>query len=316
MQRDKLVQNPGWGYFYVISAAVLWASSGSAAKFLFNGGVTTFQVMQLRLTLAAAVLCLVLGLRRRDLLRIDLNELPYFISLGALAMAGVQFCYLLAISRINVAAAILLQYLAPSLIALFTIVVVREKLSWPVLIALVCATIGCYLVVGAYDLNLLSLNRIGIVAGLLSAVTFAWYSLQGEYGMRRHHPLTIHFYAILFAAVTWNIIYPPLEAFRHAYRSIEWFWILYIALFGTLVPFWLYFAGINLIRSARASITATLEPITAGLLSYLFLGEVMAPLQIFGGILVIASVILLQLKREQDRKTPALLKAQNGIGGT
>jgi drug/metabolite transporter (DMT)-like permease len=79
---------------------------------------------------------------------------------------------------------------------------------------------------------------------------------------------------------------------------------------GTAIPFGLYFVGINYIRSTRASITATLEPISAGFIAYLFLGEVLEPLQILGGVLVIVAIVLLQLQSEQDELTPELIRAR------
>jgi len=80
--------------------------------------------------------------------------------------------------------------------------------------------------------------------------------------------------------------------------------------FGTAIPFGLYFVGINYVRSTRASITATLEPISAGFIAYLFLGETLEPLQILGGALVISAIVMLQLRSEQDALTPELIRAQ------
>ena len=77
------------------------------------------------------------------------------------------------------------------------------------------------------------------------------------------------------------------------------------------MPFGLYLEGINLIRSTRASITATLEPITAGIISYIFLNEIMGIPQIIGGVIVIVSIILLQLDQEQDDKAPSVIRAQS-----
>jgi drug/metabolite transporter (DMT)-like permease len=128
--------------------------------------------------------------------------------------------------------------------------------------------------------------------------------------MRRYDPWTVLFFAILFAAGIWNIAHPPLEAFRHAYSPVEWFWIFYIAICGTVLPFGLYLEGVNLIRSAKASVTGTLEPISAGVISYIFLNEIMEPLQLAGGVLVIAAVVLLQIKQEHDDKAPALMRAR------
>jgi drug/metabolite transporter (DMT)-like permease len=92
---------------------------------------------------------------------------------------------------------------------------------------------------------------------------------------------------------------------------VQWMWILYIGVMGTLVPFGLYLEGINLIRSTRASITATIEPITAGIISYIFLNEIMEIPQIAGGVIVIASIILLQLNQEQDDKAPGIIRAKS-----
>jgi drug/metabolite transporter (DMT)-like permease len=310
MDKKELFKTNRLGYIYVILAALMWALSGSSAKFLFNSGITPFQLVQLRLTISTVLLFICLLVRFSSLLRIDKKDIFYFILFGTVGMAGVQFTYLFAISKIKVAAAILLQYLAPSFIALHAVVFMREKLSRSTLIALIGATIGCYLVVGAYNIEILSMNMAGIISGLLSAVTFAWYAIHGEYGMRRYNPWTVLFYALFFGAIVWNILHPPLEAFMHAYSAVQWWWILYIGVMGTLVPFGLYLEGINLIRSTRASITATLEPITAGVISYIFLNEILEALQITGGILVIASIILLQLNQEQDEKAPSVIRAR------
>lgn len=307
---DRQTVATGRGYLYVVFAALLWGISGSAAKFLFNSGVTPFQLVQLRVTITILGLFLWLLFRNPSLLKIQRKDIVYFAVFGMVGMGGCQFTYLFAISRIQVAAAILLQYLAPGFIALYTVIFTREKLSRTTTLALAGAIGGCYLVVGAYNLDLLAMNLAGIIGGVMSAVTFAWYSIHGEYGMRRYDPWTVLLYAMAFAALLWNILHPPLEAFMHGYTPTEWGWILYIGIFGTLMPFGLYLEGINLIRSTRASITATIEPIIAGIISYIFLGEVLEPLQIAGAVLVIASVIHLQLNQEQDEKAPARIRAQ------
>jgi drug/metabolite transporter, DME family len=186
----------------------------------------------------------------------------------------------------------------------------RDRLKWTTVAAVLGATIGCYFVVGAYSLDLVAMNYLGILSGLGSAVAFAWYSIQGEYGMRRYEPWTVLFYALFFAGVTWNLLHPPLESFLRPYAPVEWGWILFIATMGTIAPFAFYFHGVNLIRSTRASITAILEPIAAGIFSFLFLNEFMAPLQIFGGVLVIAAIVLLQIQREFDDKVPEAIRSR------
>lgn len=301
--------NPVWGYLFIVGAAVLWGVSGTAAKFLFHSGISPYELTQLRLTVTTTVLLAVILPTSPGLLKIAGKDLPYFAVFGTIGMGVCQFSYLFAISKIQVAAAILLQYLAPVFIALYAVSVAGERLDRPTVVSLAGAVAGCYLVVGAYRLELLTLNLSGVISGLVSAVAFAWYSIHGEYGMRRYGPWTVLFYAMLFAAVAWNILLPPLSAFNPGYDSVQWLWIGYIGIFGTLLPFGLYLQGINLIRAARASITATLEPITAGIAAWIFLGETMEPFQLLGAALVIGSIVFLQFNQTPDDRSPAAVRA-------
>jgi drug/metabolite transporter (DMT)-like permease len=287
------------GYIYVALAAIFWASSGSAAKFLFISGISPLQLVQMRTTISAAFLLLWLLATKRGLLKINRKDLINFFLLG-IALAVTQFTYLYSISRINVAAAILLQYQAPVLIAGYALFFKHRKLSPFTLAALLGAITGCYLMVGAYNLDILNMNRQGIISGLTCAFAFALYSVQSEYNMRLYSPWTVVLYALLFAAFIWNVLEPPLSAFFFNYSAVSWFWILFISVFGTVLPFGLYNKGIKLILPTRASITATLEPVIAGGISFIFLGEVMEAIQVTGAGLVIASIIILQITKDPE----------------
>ena len=167
------------GYLYVVLAAVLWASSGTAAKFLFLGTVSPLQLVQLRTTISTAALFLWLVAGKRNLLRIEPKDLTGFFLLG-LALAVSQFSYLYAISRINVAAAILLQYQAPVLIALYTLFFTSGRPSSVTILSMLGAVSGCYFMVGGYNMRILSLNSEGIISGLVSALAFAVYTVASR----------------------------------------------------------------------------------------------------------------------------------------
>lgn len=284
------------GFVYVVLAAVLWAAAGTAAKYLFLGGMSPAQLVQLRTTIGSFVLALWLAGRHPSSLRVASGDL-WKIGLLGVSIAATQFTYYFAISKIQVAAAILLQYQAPVFVALFALVFARERLTPVIGAALSGALIGCYLLVGAYKLDLLQMNRQGIAGGLASAVCFAWYSVSSSYAMRKYTPWAVVFFSFLGAAVLWNILHPPLEAFSQPGSVWAWWWVFFISIFGTVFTFWFYTAGIGLIGPTRASITATLEPITAGLISYFTLNESLEALQIGGALMVIAAVVSLQILR-------------------
>jgi len=309
---DTAKANPMKGYLCVVAAAIMWASSGTAGKALFEGGMSPFELVQIRVTLSTVLLSVAFGLSAKGLLRIRIKDLGYFLLLGGVSMAGVQVFYFYAISKIHVAAAILLQYMAPILVALFSICFWRERFTVTMVAALVLAFSGCYLVAGGYNLQLLQTNRLGIMGGLGAAVCFAAYTLLGERGMHRYRPWTVLFYALAFSALTWHILYPPFHYIVAGFTLTQWVWILYITVVGTIIPFGLFFVGISYIRSTRASITATLEPISAGFMAFFLLGESMELFQVFGGGLVIGAIVLLQVQREQDEMAPELIRTQRG----
>jgi drug/metabolite transporter (DMT)-like permease len=287
-------QRTKFGYLYVCLAGLLFAISGTSSKFLFNSGISPYQLIQMRTTLAFLGLLIWLCLRHSALLKISINDFPYFLGLGVFGIGAAQFFYLFAISKINVAAAILLHYTGPIFVALYVVFGQRQKIGIISILAIFGTLIGCFLVVGAYNLQLLTLNRIGILSGMLAAVSFAIYTVLSEYGMRKYTPWTVLLYGMAFAALMWNVLHPPLEALLRGYSPVQWGWILFIGICGTIFPFGLYFEGIKRIRSTHASITATVEPISAGVIASIFLGEVMAFLQIIGGLIVMVSIIMLQ----------------------
>jgi drug/metabolite transporter (DMT)-like permease len=293
------LSSPGrFGYFYVALSSLLFAVSGTASKFLFNDGVTPYQLVQIRTVLASTVLLAWLALVNPASLRISVRSLPRFILLG-FVLAATMFTYFYAISKIQVAAAILLQYQSPVLVAAYALVFSRERHSTTTLVAIAGSGLGCYLAVGAYTLDLLSLNKAGIIGGLSAAAFLACYTVLSESALRRYRPWTVLFYASLFSAVACNLLLAPFEGLTRSYNTVQWFWILFISIAGTAVSLGLYNKGLRMIRSTHASITATLQPISAALIAFLFLGEIMRPWQLVGVGLVVASIVVLQIGKER-----------------
>ncbi len=288
-----------FGYFYIALSSVLFAISGTASKFLFNQDVTPYQLVQIRTVLASAVLLGWLVCAHPTSLRISIQSLPRFILLGFI-LGATMFTYFYAISKIQVAAAILLQYQSPMLVAVYTLVFSRERHSATTLLAILGSGLGCYLAVGAYTLDLLSLNRAGILGGLSAAAFLACYTILSESALRLYKPWTVLFYVSLFSAVACNLFFSPFEGVIRPYSGIQWFWILFISIVGTAVSLGLYNKGLRMIRSTHASITATLQPISAAVIAFLFLGEVMTVWQLMGVGLVVASIVLLQTGKERN----------------
>jgi len=287
------------GYLYILIGTTLWGVSSVVAKSLFIIGLPPAELVQIRLTLATLTLLLTLLIFDRKRMIISLKDLPYFFVLGFVGVAGVQFTYYYTISKIHVGPAVLIQYLSPVWIALYAFVFQKEPLTKTKLAALLLALLGCYFTVGGYRLDLFRLNRIGIVSGLISSLFFSFYALYGEKGLKKYDPWTLILYGFGFGAVFYWLLISPMRVIAGGYSFKIWLAFLYIAIISTLIPFGLYFKGIERVRATRASITATWEPVVAGVTAYFVLGEVLSPFQVVGGFGVIAAIVLLQMAKEK-----------------
>ncbi len=300
-----MTQRERAGYLYLLIGTTLWGVSSVVAKSLFNIGLPPAHLVLVRLTLSTVVLFAILLLSDRRRLVIHRKDIPYFLVLGFIGVAGTQYAYYFTISKIKVGPAVLIQYIAPVWITLYACLFQKEPVTRWKILSLLLALFGCYLVMGGYRMDLLRLNRIGLVSGIISSLFFAFYSLFGEKGLRRYDPWTIILYGFgLGAVVFW--IASPFKGWIAGYPLRIWLAFFYIAIFSTLIPFGFYFKGIERVRASRASITSTWEPMVAGLSAYAALGEVLTPLQVAGGMGVIGAVILLQIGREKHAPSPAI----------
>ncbi len=287
------------GYLYILIGSTLWGVSSVVAKSLFNIGLPPAELVLIRLTLATLTLLFILLFFDRKSIIISPKDLPYFFLLGFVGVAGMQFTYYYTISKIQVGPAILIQYIQPVWVSLYAYFFQREPLSKGKVASLLMAVLGCYFAVGGYHFDFLRLNKVGIVSGVASSLFFTFYALYGEKGLRKYNPWTLILYGFGFGAVFYWIIISPMKFVTGGYSLKMWLAFIYIAIFSTLLPFGFYFKGVERIRATRASITATWEPVVAGFAAYIVLGEVLYPLQVLGGIAVIAAVVLLQISREK-----------------
>jgi len=274
-------------------AATMWGVAGTAAKHLFNQAVSPFELVEIRLVLSFVFLFLYLAAVSRPLLRINFTDIPYFLVFGCFGVGMVQFTYLFTISQTNVATAVFLQYLAPILVALYGMVFLRERPDIFRLLSLFLAVGGGFLIVRGNPGGGLAVNPAGLAGGLASAVAFAFYTVYGKKGLARFNSWTLQVYGFGVGTLAWSLYIPPWQA-AAGHSAINWLFFLYITIFATIIPFGLFFKGLNYLHPVKAGIISTLEPLVAAVVAWAILHETLLPLQILGGVLVCAAVILVQ----------------------
>lgn len=286
------------GFLYIIIASVLFALAAPSAKYLFQQGITPIDLVQARISYSLIVMLPLLSVFQPSLLKIQRKDIPYFILLGIGGLALVQYTYFLAISLIDVGVALALQYTAPSIIVVYGVIVLGDRVQLKTVCAILLALFGCYLLVGAYKVGADALNWKGILIALASAISLAFYTLYGKKGLTKYSPWTTFFYAALFATLFWNIIHPPLVLVGQGLNLNIWLLVFYVSILGTLLPFSLLLFSLDKLDPVSVTVTSTLEPIFATISAFLLLGERPSLWQMIGGFFIIASIILMTFKKK------------------
>jgi len=293
-----VVESNRWrGVVMVVGATLCWGTMAVVAKLLFRDqGVDPLILVVVRAYLATVTLFVVLGAIAPGHLRIDARMFRAAAIVGVGGLLTNNFLYFEAIHLTSVATALLLQYQAPVLVALYALLVQRQQLSGKLVLSLALTVVGCALVVRVYDPAAIRLNLLGVLAGLGTAFAFAFYILTSRAALGFMRPWTLVAYGYLAASLVWLPIVPPWRIAAEGFRLETWGAFLAIATFGTVVPFGLFISGLKYLPPAQASILAMLEPVVAAVAAYLVLGETLLPLQIVGGGLVLAGVAMVETR--------------------
>jgi drug/metabolite transporter (DMT)-like permease len=300
-------RRPWLGYAMVMIAATLWAVNGAVSKVILTSGLSSQRLAEIRSSGAFVLLALGLVLFRPASLRLRLAELPW-LALFGLGLALVQWFYFLAIHRLAIGIALLIEYLAPVLVALWARFVLHQPVRRRIWLALALAVAGLSLVVEIW--SGLSLDAAGVGAALAGAASYALYLLVAERGVGQRDPISLVCFGFLFAALAWTIVQPwwsfprgivgseiSLHGHLASVHADVWLLMGWMIVLGTIVPFGLLVASLRHIPATRAAIVAMLEPVVATLVAYAWLEETLSAVQLIGAAVVLSAIFLAQSAR-------------------
>ncbi|MEG1790628.1 MAG: EamA family transporter [Oscillospiraceae bacterium] len=284
----------------VIISACLWGFMGLFRRYIGDAGVSSAGVIMVRCGLAALMFGLTLLATDVKQFLVKPKDLWCFIGSGIVSLLFFTFCYFQAMSLMSLSAAAILLYIAPSVVMLLSLIIFKEKLNAPKLIALVLAFLGCALVSGL-GAGKMSFTALGLLYGLCAGVGYALYSIFARLALDRGYSSnTINFYSCLLAAAGAAIIWGPAETVGIMFSSWSNLLLCVLCAFITCyLPYLLYTYGLTGIEPGRASIMASVEPVVATLVGFFLFHEKMTLLSALGVLLVLSSVVILNLKNKK-----------------
>jgi drug/metabolite transporter (DMT)-like permease len=182
-------KNALFGHVALIISILLFASNGSVSKSLLVSGIDATRLSQIRVTGAFLVLLVFALFLVRDQLKVKRPELLPIISYGIIGVALVQFLYFVAIERMPIGVALVIEYTAPVLVALWARFGEKEPVKKRVWLALALTLFGLSLVTNIW--NGFTLDSIGFIAAALAAVSLAIYFITGEKLVQKRSALAI-----------------------------------------------------------------------------------------------------------------------------
>jgi drug/metabolite transporter (DMT)-like permease len=290
------------------SAATLWAINGTVSKVILASGISSLRLSQVRTTGALAGLVLVLLLTAPSRLRVRCRELPYLALFGIGGLAFVQWFYFLAIHRLAIGIALLIQYLAPLFIALWARFALHEPVRQRIWLALALALTGLALIVDVRHGT--SLSTAGILFALAAALTYALYILLAEHAVGGRDAVSLLAWGFGFGALFWAVIAPwwsfpghrvgahvsLLGHLAHHHLPV-WALMTWMIVPGTIIPFFLLVTALRHLPATRVAIIAMLEPVVATAVAWAWLGESLGALQLTGAAVVLAAIVIAQTAR-------------------
>ncbi len=290
------------GTLLCLVSAAAFGTLGVFGKLAAEAGASVISTLFVRFALAAAIFAVIIRLTGRSaaLKRLPRRVVLIGLALGAAGYSLQSGLYFAAIGRLDVSMVSLLLYMYPAFVTLAALALGRTAPSFRIGAALTVASAGLVLVLlaagtGAFDLA-------GALLAIGASVTYTTYILVSDRIVGSIDPFALSALVLTGATASFAVTGLATGSLDLALASEAWLWLVLMAVVSTVIAVSCFFAGLRRVGPSEAAILSTFEPPVTVALAFVALGERLTPLQLAGGALVLAAVIVLQLPPRQARR--------------
>lgn len=283
------------GIIFAALGGICWGFSGTCAQLLTSGfGVPVVWITCVRLLLGAAIFLSVCLFKNWRSLRAVLRDRRSLLRIGAFALFGVlltQISYLSSISFTNAGTGTVLERLGLIVIMAFVCLRVRRLPKLPEVVGLFLAIGGTFLIATKGNFGALAIPVEGLMWGIVSAFALAGYTLIPGKVLEKWGSFIVTGLAMLIGGVLatvfvqpWNIpvnITPDLVGVMAA-----------MVLVGTFAAYLFYLQGVKDAGPVRAGLVGCVEPVSATVISAVWLGTSVVPIDIVGMLMIMVMMLL------------------------
>lgn len=291
-----ILSNTSKGIILTLTGAICWGFSGACGEYLFSEKELNPLWLTVVRMIIAGILIIILSFHKysHQFIGIIKNKKDRII-LVIFAIFGLMTCqytYLEAVNATNAGTATVLQYLEPILVMIFMCFYIKKLPSIKEVIAILFAIIGVFLIATHGQIGTLAISIQGLFWGINAAITAAICSILPIKIIQKWGSSVVTGYSMLiggiflfFVSRFWLI---PINLDLQSIIGI-----LFIAIIGTALAFTLFLKGLSYIGAVKGTIIASVEPISAALFTFLWLGTTFTYIDVIAFILILSTVLIL-----------------------
>lgn len=281
-----------------------WGISGSVGQYLFAyEGMDSKWLVPIRLGLAGILILIYCFIRHGkttfDPWKTKRNAAELFVY-GVLGISCCQFLYFVTIQYSSAAFATILQETAPIFILTATCLIEKRSPKAMEIGAIILAILGIVLITTHGDFSHISFPMMALAAGVGSAFCVMIYNVVPKHLLSQYPVILLQGWAflmggILFACIfqSWNISYTP--------SFIGLLGIAFVVVVGNILAFTAYVSGVNLIGPNKAILYGFAEPLTAAIISFLFMHTSFGIYDALGFGCVFVMLVIISINKEKEK---------------
>ncbi|MBP2034161.1 drug/metabolite transporter (DMT)-like permease [Clostridium algifaecis] len=291
------------GILLVVISSMMWGVSGPVAQYLFqNKGINPEWLVTTRLLLSGLIFLIIMYIKTGKKI-FNIWKSKYgkrnLILFSILGLVGTQYGYFATIKYGNAATATILQYLSPVIIVAYLSIKSKKSPNLRENLSIILALLGTFFLISKGNIHSLAISSLALFWGVLSAFAASFYVVQPAYIIKKWGCDVILAWGMFLGGIAFSFVH-PIWKLQGKYSMDSILGIAFIVIFGTLIAFYWYLASTKYIKASETSLLSCIEPLSATIVSILWLNIPFGIFDIIGSICIVSTVLILSYNKKSS----------------
>lgn len=278
---DRLI-----GVFLVALSASCFGVNPIFARIAFDAGANPGTFLFVRYAIASVVMVVILAAKHLKYPKGRLLVTLFLV--GAVGLGGSTFCYFTALTLAPVSLVVVITYIYPGLVSLFSVVFLKESITYTKITGVFLSLLGIAFTAAPFSRG----QYLGVVFSMITAVVYALYLIFGSTSIHEAGPLPASTVTIVSATIAYGAVV-IIQGPQWPMRPIGWEVTVASGLISTASGIVCLFAGLKRIDMANAAMISTFEVVVSVTLAVIILKEAITWSRTIGAALIVFVVLLL-----------------------